>query len=85
MEFDGYVGMPASSIYDRRFLNKVFIDQNLSMPANKEKYQKVRFQGLLCAQQALALRSTSDLRHIENEGQALTNRLPLQRLDIKRF
>ena len=59
MEFDGYVGMPVNSIYDRYFLNEVFIDQHLSMPADKEKYQKVGFLGLLRAQQTLAVTSAS--------------------------
>ena len=44
------------------------------MPVDKEKYQKVGFLGLLHAQQALALRSASALRHIEKEGQAIVNR-----------
>ena len=48
MEFDGNAGMPITSIYDRRFLNKVFIDQNLSLPTNKEKHEKIELLGLLC-------------------------------------
>ena len=38
MEFYGYAGTFVNSIYDRHFLNEVFIDQHLSMPADKEKY-----------------------------------------------
>ena len=45
------------------------------MPANKEKHQKVGFLGLLCAQQAFALRSISNLHYIEKEGWAIARRL----------
>ena len=38
MEFDGYAGTPVNSIYDQCFLNKAFIDQHLSLPADEEKY-----------------------------------------------
>ena len=79
MEFDGHARMPVSSIYNWHFLNKVFIDENLSMPADKDKYQKVGFLELLRAQQALALRSTFALRHIEKEGQPIANRLAMSK------
>ena len=47
MEFDGDAGIPITSIYDRRFLNKVFIDQNLNLPTDKEKHEKIELLGLL--------------------------------------
>ena len=75
MEFNGYVGAPVTSIYNRHFLNEVFIDRNLSTSTDKEKYQKVGLLGLLCAQQALALRSASISCHIEKEERAIASRL----------
>ena len=58
-EFDDDVGTLVTFIYDRCFLNEVFIDQNLSLLSNKEKHEKIRVIRLLCIQQAFALRSAS--------------------------
>ena len=70
MEFDSDAETPITSIYDRRFLNEAFIDQNLSSPANKEKYGKIGLLVLLHVPQAFTLRSTSISLHIEREAQA---------------
>ena len=76
-EFDGDAGTAVTSIYDRRFLNEVFIDHNLSLPSNKEKHEKIGLLGLLRVQQAFALRSASIFRHIEKQTRAIANRLAI--------
>ena len=67
MKFDGNARTPITSIYDRCFLNEVFIDQNLSLPTDKEKHEKIGLPGLLRIQQAVALTSASISHHIERD------------------
>ena len=67
MEFDGDAGMPLTSIYDKCFLNEVFIDRHLSFVDDKEIYKKVGLLGLMCIQQALSLRCPSISRNIKKE------------------
>ena len=47
MEFDDDVETPLPSIYDKRFLNKAFIDRHLSSATDKENYKSIGLLGLM--------------------------------------